>query len=358
MVEESELLRSAAGLFWAWIPPAALQGGVVLLIAGLLDRLLSPRSLPELRESIWALALVKLVLPPTLASPFALVPLVAPALAATAPAPLGSDPARWALAAAGLWAAGALALGTFFALRARRAERSISSERQAASAEDLASLARAAALLGQRQRPRLFRLPESGGPFVLGALRPTIYLPRAVGAAELEHVLLHELAHVARRDGLRQGLARLLQVLFWFHPLLPWARRRLAAAAEAACDRKVARALGQEASGYRATLLAFYQRAVASSPGMPFLAPPTALRLRLAAIAEAGRRPTLAVRLAGALLVAVLAAALLPMAATAERRALAVAEWITRPPGCLQLRYLVLERLAAEAKAQPAAHNP
>ncbi|HEX4954679.1 MAG TPA: M56 family metallopeptidase [Thermoanaerobaculia bacterium] len=358
MTEAPELLRSAGALFWAWVPPAALQGGVALLVAWVVDVLLPRQAAPELREGVWALALFKLVLPPTLASPLSVASLLPAAVAARAGTPLGSDPVSWALPAAAAWVAGALAFLGFAALRSFRARRGLRRIRESASARDHAALDGAAARLGIRARPGLFRLPGAGSPFVLGAFRPAIYLPASVGEAELPHVLLHELAHVARRDSLRQGAARLLHALFWFHPLLPWARRRLAAAAEAACDRRVACALGQEASGYRACLLDFYRRAQVAPVGLPFLAPPTALRLRLEAIAGAGRQRSTSQRLGTAVLVCLLAAAFLPMAAVAERRSLEVAEWIARPPGCLQLRYLVLQRLAREATEAPPSTEP
>jgi beta-lactamase regulating signal transducer with metallopeptidase domain len=210
-----------------------------------------------------------------------------------------------------------------------------------------------------RRPVALFRLPGEGSPFVLGWRRPAIYLPSSVASAERAHVLLHELAHVGRWDGMRQALARSLHALFWFHPLLPWARRRLAAAAEAACDRRVARALGAEAGAYRATLLDFYRRTQLAAPvGVGFLAPPTVLRLRLEAIASARHPPSRLRQVLAAAALAGTAGLLLPMATAAERRSLEVAEWIVRPPGCLQLQYMVLQRLALEAQSAPPAGLP
>ncbi len=361
MAEPMDLTRSAAALFWAWVPPLALQGGIALLLAALADRLLPRRAAPELREAAWALALLPFLLPPALVSPLALAPVVAPDMAARLTEPLGADPASWALPAAGVWLLG---VGLFLAMELRlqlRARGELVRRRLEPTEQQREAMARAATRLGLQARSALFRLPGAGSPFVLGAFRPVIYLPESVPPEAVEHVLLHELAHVARRDGLRQALARCLHALFWFHPLLPWARRRLAATAEAVCDARVARALGSEATRYRATLLAFYRQAAAiptPAAGMGFLAPPTALRLRLEAIAGAGRPSSWHGRLAASLLIGVFAVALLPMAAAAERRSLEVAEWITRPPGCLRLRFLVMERLAREAQKAGAASQP
>ena len=347
--------RSLAALFWAWVPPAALQGGIALLLAAAADRLLPSEVVPDVREAIWGLALVKLLLPPTLASPLAAAPLLFPKLAAGLSAPLGEDPATWAAPLAALWLAGVVAAMARRQWVTRRLARRLASARLPATVADRAALAVAAALLGCRRLPALHRI-ATPSPFVWGVSRPEIYLPLAAGEAELQHLLLHELAHVTRRDGLRRALAATLHDLFWFHPLLPWARRRLAAAAEAACDRRTARALGEGAARYRATLLDYYGRAAAPPLAAGFVAPPTALRLRLAAIAAAAEPSSALRRWSTGLLVVALAALALPMAARAEQAALGVSERVARPPGCLQLRYLVLQRLAA-SRAQAASDD-
>jgi beta-lactamase regulating signal transducer with metallopeptidase domain len=76
-----------------------------------------------------------------------------------------------------------------------------------------------------------------------GIWHPTIRIPRGLStqltAAELEAVLLHELAHVRRWDNLTGALVHTLTCLFWFHPLLWWIEKRLMAERERACDEMV-----------------------------------------------------------------------------------------------------------------------
>ncbi len=73
--------------------------------------------------------------------------------------------------------------------------------------------------------------------------------------AELEHVLLHELAHMRRRDLWVQAAVQALQALYWFYPPLIWARRRIAALCELCCDATVSEVLRHRTPAYRRTLL-------------------------------------------------------------------------------------------------------
>ena len=81
-------------------------------------------------------------------------------------------------------------------------------------------------------------------PAVVRVLRPMIILPadgcESLEDDELESLLCHECAHVARRDNLIGVLEALLCSLFWINPLVWLAHRRIAAAREAACDERVA----------------------------------------------------------------------------------------------------------------------
>lgn len=80
-------------------------------------------------------------------------------------------------------------------------------------------------------------------PSLIGLLRPTIVLPetsaKKLSAAELESVLLHELAHAKRRDNLTRSFVHALCCSFWFFPLLWWLERRMHAEGELACDEMV-----------------------------------------------------------------------------------------------------------------------
>src|SRR3984957_11226343 len=105
-------------------------------------------------------------------------------------------------------------------------------------------------------------------PVTLGALRSTILLPqewREWDDAKLDAVLAHEVAHVARRDGLTQRLSLLHRAIFWFSPLAWWLDRHLADLAEQASD-EAALSCGADRNEYARTLLGFFA-ALQATPG-------------------------------------------------------------------------------------------
>ena len=105
--------------------------------------------------------------------------------------------------------------------------------------------------------PRLVASSEIVAPAVFGIANPTIVLPddwRAWSGGKLRAVVAHELAHVARGDGLIAALASCNAAFFWFHPLAYLIARRLRTLAEAACDDCAVMAL-QDRESYAETLL-------------------------------------------------------------------------------------------------------
>ncbi len=88
--------------------------------------------------------------------------------------------------------------------------------------------------------PRVVSLPQTASPFVCGVLRPTLVIPRDLSSslddASMRGVVLHELAHLKRRDHWVAWLVLVTGILWWFHPLYWLARRELRIASELACD--------------------------------------------------------------------------------------------------------------------------
>lgn len=82
-------------------------------------------------------------------------------------------------------------------------------------------------------------------PFLLGLIRPAIYVPYGMEGEELDFVLAHERSHLARRDHWTKAAAFTLLAVYWFHPLIWLAYVLLCRDIELACDERVIRALGE-----------------------------------------------------------------------------------------------------------------
>jgi uncharacterized protein (TIGR03435 family) len=98
-------------------------------------------------------------------------------------------------------------------------------------------------------------------PVTCGVVHPAILLPpdaRNWGGENLKRAIVHELEHVRRCDWMSHCLARIVCAVYWFHPLVWMAWRRLALEAERACDDAV---VGRsEATAYADQLLELAQR--------------------------------------------------------------------------------------------------
>ena len=95
-------------------------------------------------------------------------------------------------------------------------------------------------------------------PFVLGLIKPKIYLPFHMNEKNIAYVVAHEQAHIRRRDHLWKPLGFLLLALHWFNPLMWLGYVLLCRDIELACDEKVAKGLGrEERADYSEALLAY-----------------------------------------------------------------------------------------------------
>ena len=94
-----------------------------------------------------------------------------------------------------------------------------------------------------RLEGNVYRCDQWGTPFVLGVLRPRIYVPEGMDEADLPQVLAHERCHIRRGDHVVKPLAFLLLAVHWFNPVLWAAYILLGRDMENACDERVLRTL-------------------------------------------------------------------------------------------------------------------
>ncbi|MEM6794948.1 MAG: M56 family metallopeptidase [Acidobacteriota bacterium] len=344
-----------------------VKGAILLAAAWLASSLLRSRASAAMRGHLWtaALAGLLLLLPLSLALPALEVPMAGPLahlapFAAPAPhadadpmaagrrpaehgapamvpsaAPL-ADAARsggpsgasqsaaaglsgWGLAA-WVWLSGAALLLARLALSSIRAGLEVRRAVSVTQPELLEDIRRLSDELGLRARVRAVSSERWSTPMAWGLVRPTILLPAASRGWTPERrrvVLLHELAHLVRRDCLALLVARAAQALHWPNPLTWLAVRRLRAEREQACDDLVLRS-GTPGPDYAQHLLEIarsVKRSIEPDWATVAMARPSELEGRLLAILDSSlSRESAAPRRVWVAASACFAALLLPLA--------------------------------------------
>ena len=240
---------------------ASWQAGVLALLVLLLRLALGRRLSPRWRGWLWMLVLLRLALPalpPSQWSLFNLVPAasshvsdeiqwpVETIIVHIAPSePVTSMPKKaidWTATLMEIWLAGAggLALWTVFvnlrfALRIRRCSEP--------AAEVMVLLVELGREMGVVRLPRIVMTDALATPALFGMFRPRLLLPvdlfRRLTDAEARFVLLHELAHIRRRDLVVGWIGCVLRVVHWFNPVIWISFACQRADAESACDEMV-----------------------------------------------------------------------------------------------------------------------
>ena len=95
-------------------------------------------------------------------------------------------------------------------------------------------------------KENIFQSEFIRSPFVLGLIRPQIYLPFSLEPQEVRYVIAHEQAHIHRKDHWWKFFGFILLTIYWFHPLLWLAYYLLCQDIELACDEEVIREFNME----------------------------------------------------------------------------------------------------------------
>jgi bla regulator protein BlaR1 len=237
-----------------------------------------------------------------------------------APAAPALPPLFLATALAVIWVGGAAVVLARLALALRAASRLARHAETVEDPEWTGLLERLGQAMQVGRPVTLLRSADAAMPLTWGALRPSILLPAEADAWPEERrrvVLLHELAHVARRDCLVQTLAMVCCAAYWFHPGAWWAARRMREEREQACDDRVL-AAGARASDYAGHLLdvarAYRAPVCAAAVAM---AAPSQLEGRVRAVLEPRRDRRAVTRRTGAVCAGAVLLASLPLAAVA-----------------------------------------
>ena len=320
-------VNQIAHSWWGWMGPMLWQVSLLILIVTALDFVLRRWAWPQVRYALWLLVLIKLIIPPTWTLPSSLISKWQPIVQARIEERLGLSP-RGPAASEALQMRPSIPASVTASVRAGEPVEQTAQAQPADSYSLPAShtlgwksytlivwilgMGFFVALLGHRisrlrrwhkkqvekktipvwyyellvettKRLKLGRLPaivfskDTKAPAVYGMFRPVLLLPASyldsLSREDAEHVLLHELAHLKRGDLWLHGLCLLLQIVYWFNPLLIWTRRQMKHVREICCDLTIANVLKEKTMKYRETLLSTARELLTETaePGMGLL---------------------------------------------------------------------------------------
>jgi beta-lactamase regulating signal transducer with metallopeptidase domain len=353
----------ASRVWFQWMWPMAWQlalMGLVVLGVALLARKASPR----FRNFLWCLVLLKLCLPPSLAfvtgvgqwvlpKQAAAVPLVASDSAVTAarsagggtapflPSPMSGSElvasaphtatvptsraafhVSWVTVLFGTWCLGAGVLVFLFLMQRRRMGRLLAAAEPFEGEVALRLLEEAKAALGVSSRVGLLSVEELHSPILFGAFRPRIAIPRqaleSLPSDQVRPILLHELTHLRRKDLWVSFIQMLLQILYWFHPVVWMANRQLRQERELIVDDIVLTKLYGHRESYSASLLSIARQGARWQFVMPayvgIVETQGTLTHRLKRIMDVRRKISLRLGWAGLVVLVALGLVLIPQA--------------------------------------------
>ncbi|MBE0543915.1 MAG: hypothetical protein IH623_21440 [Verrucomicrobia bacterium] len=335
------------GFVW----PMLWQSSLLIAVVFALDLTLRRRVRAAVRYALWLIVLVKLVLPPSFSSPASLAYWVIPAqqlppapnptptyivtygnpTIAELPFPVHSvlpvakpevfrpTPTlrAWLLIS---WTVAGLWLAVILCRRTQRVRQRLT--RAEAPADDLSVLLEKCRRQLRLRCPVRLRVSEDNtSPAVCGLFRPVILLPRQLTASlnqsQMRAVLLHELIHLKRGDVWVNCAQTLLQIFYWWHPLLWLANARIRRVREEAVDDAVMLALADDAETYAPTLLEVaklaFNRPLTSLGLVGILESRSALRQRIERLMDFRPPRNAGLTMASALCVLAFAALAVPM---------------------------------------------
>jgi beta-lactamase regulating signal transducer with metallopeptidase domain/protocatechuate 3,4-dioxygenase beta subunit len=328
-------INNIAEIWWAWMWPMFWQVGVLVALIWLVDLVIRAKVWPQVRYALWLLVLVKLVLPPTFSLSTSVTSQLRPLVEETikqqedirkiapvsymsenstaiepsfdrtvepivVPKESKSDDAvevstittavdltkvaqgeklSWRVYVMGAWLVGAVILTVLLLARFRQLRQAHRGRKGRADVPDWLSelLADTAKRLNLRRTPEVALSRKVTSPAVFGVFKPVLLLPEenitGFSQKDFEHVLLHELAHLKRGDLWVHSIYMVLQIIYWFNPLLWFVRRQLQHLRELCCDATVAGILRERTVDYRETVVETARRLLDKpiGPGMGLL---------------------------------------------------------------------------------------
>lgn len=281
--------QDIAGLAFAALLNSLWQGAAIALLVWAALRFLPRLNLPinaATRCAVWWVVLAAVVILPVIPQPGTQIPAPAPVLYQEQPVPAPAAPVTAVsvpfesrpapshamgplqiTAGAGLlvilaiWASFSL-LRIAQIVRSYRYLRGIKQRSRAVSPEQLVNFDYWLLACSIDRSAQLLVSNEIASPMAVGFKRPAVIVPETLMSEftgeELDHVILHELAHIARYDDWTNLFARFIGALLPIHPVAVWLLKRIEQEREIACDDWVVAMTG-EARPYAASLTRLFE---------------------------------------------------------------------------------------------------
>ena len=316
-----EQINALSITWWSWMSGMFWQASLLIILISGIDLLLRRWVWPQVRYALWFMVLIKLLLPPTFASPVSITagfrPIALKALGhyhteqtsqtyaaipvGTAITPAEGKPVlggeermvltesesdipktkikfNWQVFAMISWLLGSLAIFVFLIKKfSEMRNANESGEKKVVPDWFELLLIQCARKLNLQVVPNIVITKKVNSPAIFGMIKPVLLLPtdffRETSKKNTENILLHELAHIKRRDLLVKELETFLTIIYWFNPLFWGVKKQLQHLRELCCDSTVANVLQKKVKGYRRTLLETARRLLAQplEPGLGFL---------------------------------------------------------------------------------------
>jgi bla regulator protein BlaR1 len=166
--------------------------------------------------------------------------------------------AQLPLILAGVWLLGAFVVLLVWLLRWRQVSAILQRASPIQQGREILLLRSLEERTGMRGRMALRLSPDQMEPGVFGIVRPMLIWPARLSERldeeQMRAIFAHEITHQRRHDNLAAAIPMLVEVIFWFHPMVWWMERRMVEERERACDEAVVR-LGSSPEAYAEGLL-------------------------------------------------------------------------------------------------------
>ncbi len=292
-------LNDIAQVWWQWMGSMFWQVSLFIILITALDMAIRKWAWPQVRYALWALVFIKLIIPPTWQMPTSIVSWIQPQVEEQISIRIdtmdwtesnsiipdwnevnpkisdsndftqskGDEPVMvikakvtWQAFLFFGWIAGMIIFSFMLIKKMSKIRKSHQIQRSGKIPEWFHELIQKTAnRLKLKKIPSVIFSKHVKSPAVHGVFKPVLLLPRGfldqLSHKQAEHVLMHELCHLKRGDLLVHWFCIVLQIVYWFNPLLIWTRRQMRYVCEICCDLSVANILREKTRAYRNTLL-------------------------------------------------------------------------------------------------------